>query len=824
MNLHSETLSQGALNNAVVNSGPPTKPKRVRRPNQRRPKVLPATMRQRLVTLGHNPRAQDTTDSNLNDLIDRLSSDLQNYTLAAQNWQNKLLALKAGELSPEEFLEEHEMQATEGAETSTRISRKATSGAVLEADVLNRLKRAAAPTLDLVNMPLPRVHSAIQGALAVVQTEECFLAVLNNIDQLANLFGMFKGESTTWGNISKLKPDFSEARAREIWRDVFEPIDTPFDSFQWQSGPVSRALPLAEHIIDPSDSDFDHLDRRLAVSTDYDVIDMLHYCSLLLAGLSQSLFDNDSFSVARDHLGKQVERLLREAIFTRNIGSNSDYAHGLLAGILGVLRHFSSMARSGAVVSLLEIAWSTCMQHIEGIHPIMKGVVSFVSTILAPSQSRRAVWMARNQENFQSTPERYFHLTTTAYFTASYYALTTRDDDALLHYLAQLDELLAPKKPEELNTLSGPFYEDPTSCWHLGKHPRVFNDDDISTGSSTTKVFGPSETCWNYAVPKDYTQTKTQDDVAEAPFAHLPVYSKLATKSGNTTPTLSVSSPPSPHPSDPECTFLDSNQGICGIGLTMKSGYKLKSTQPTWDTPPMPTLSDSRLPSTTSLYQIPAYHSMMTISTDHESTHTGLHAVSDSLLSSSPSVPMPHHPISHNHNPLALSSCSLCNTQLHNLGLEEQLSISVAGASHNKLRPVNDDWLWNEDLIEDNSSNEALTVHGSPGSFYIPNEDFKTCLRTAVHLIRAEAALISSDYQTCRNWVDEAERELSAVPDMFLQHKIFLVDVSILKQVFNTKCPFPNGTRSVAEEMERRILSEAERRNAKFPKHKSERF
>jgi hypothetical protein len=903
-------------------------------------------VRQRLATLGHNPRSQDTTDANLSDLIEKLSSDLQNYTMAAQNWQKKLLALQSGQLTPEQLREEEKKAGSASSERRLLFLSRAGSEGTMEGDIIARLQRSASPTLEYVNMPLPKVRSSMVGPLAIVQSDECFRTVLNNIAELANLFGMFKGNSGAWSNITKLKPDFSEARARDIWVDLFEPIDTSFSSFQWASGPFSRALPSSQHSFEPIDDDSDHLDRRLAVATDYDVVDMLHYCSLMLVGFNQAVFENEALISARDHLGKQVERLLREAIFTRNIGANRDYAHGLLAGILGVLRHFSGMARSGAVVSLLEIAWATCMQHIENIHPIMKGVVSFVSTVLAPSQSRRAVWMARNQENFNSTTERYFHLTTTAYFAASYYALTTRDDDALLHYLAQLDEILMPAKPELSLSVSGPFYEDPTSCFHLGKHPNaVYNSsqaEDISCSSTIANSsaassrpvssFGEFPTTSNSPFisssfqPLDSMQVPTYESTSlktetETPhsssLSHIqlqhstselvsPCFSSVLATSvgghyagGAGMPMTPEYGPYSPSASTQHVNFSPSHshsQSTYGFAAPNGNGG--------WMMPPTPSDPGPGNVGTNALFQMPTYHVVANTSAKAPNTAKALQETPSSSPRTSPhshssSGPRPcetdccshkmtnishtgdgnkhactgmccaelalngHPTHSQFHQPVVnaksanstsfSSSSASCSVAAAAAAANAASSVAASSASIYAFGPsttsadanssaaaaaaaaatqysdsdIKSQW-WNHQAEEPFSNDDFDSTDGSSSQgytasngAYIPNEDFKSCLRAAVHLIRAEAALLTNDYATCRHWVDEAEREMNNVPDMFLHHKIFLVDVSVLKQVFHSPCPFPSGTRSVAEEFEKRIRVEADRRKAKFPLHRS---
>jgi hypothetical protein len=738
------------------------KPKRVRRPNHRRPKALPATIRQRLAVLGHNPKNSDTTDANLSELIEQLSGDLQNYSLIAQHWQNKLVELQANETRHDDDEDLQTGSRTERAERAALVvaTNSSSSGPIstFEYDLLNRLKRGVCPTLEMVNMPAPRVRMRLvrsDNFVRCTSTDEAFLTVLTNVSGLANMFGMFKGDDSEWSAITKLKPDFTEHRAREIWQQLFDPIDTDLANFQWESASSCRAEEQRS-IIDFDDGDYDSLDRRLMIASDFDVVDMLHYCSLLLIGFNQAIFEDYRYMEARDHLGKQVERLLREAIFSRNIGANREYAQGLLAGILGVLRHFSVLARSGAVVSLLEIAWATCMQHVTDIHPIMKGVVSFVSTVLAPSQSRRSVWMARNQENFQSTTERYFHLTTTAYFTASYYALTTRDEDALLHYLAQLDEILAPRKLEEYSAISGPFYEDPGSCFRpIVKMPT--NKHICSSDPRNDLGFG-LEGC----------KSTTHSGWAQPP-----------------TPLTSFPSPSSTSSTTISETALNNNKPT--NGLLMLPVYHVVAN------------SEAHAPNSSAT--APLHHSSVTGMPPH-------HLMSSQFSFSSSPHDDPVIPDDFL-EPILCSNLS-SSSHLSNAPTAADLYTAAAATAHPST-PSSED-------SPPSSSTETTLDEGETS--YVPNEDFKSCLRAATHLIRAEAALLTNDYPTCRYWVDEAEREMGSVPDVFLHHKVFLVDVSVLKSVFTTSCPFPSGTRSIPEEFEHRILAESERRRARFP-HRS---
>jgi len=695
------------------------KPKRVRRPHHRRPKALPATIRQRLAILGHQPKNNDTTDSNLSELIDKLNSDLQTYTIAADHWQKMFLALQASESKQNLNTDDEEVKRSE--ENSGRVADLLTDRVTaVEYEVLNRLQRVADPTLAMHTVTFPKVRSAVSKSNEIVWSEGAFETVLNNISKVASLFGMFKGTTGTWSGIYKLKPDFNEDRAKRVWADVFQPVDAPSYALNWTGSSSVRSVSL----VAPDDTDYDDMDRKLLNATDDEVVEMLHYCSLLIVGFGQATVDDPRYSEARDHLGVNCERLLREIIFTRNLSNNPGYAQGILAGMIGMIRFFSFHQRFGAVVSLLEMGWQICAQAITDIHPITKGLISFVSTIMAPSPARRSLWMARNQEIFQTTSERYFHLSTTAYFTAAYYALTTGDEDSLLYYLSQLEDHLAPRDPES-NAISGPFYDDPSLCLgpvgpkkadFLGYHPET-----SSPSSSTT---------------------------TELPFVLFPACSPKETPLPSRTP-----SPPS-SASNP--SFF-----------------------PSFFPTPISALETSTAPMSTLDYATP--------SCSHHSCSSSCAAAP--LPTSSPCAYNPLSP------PLAPPTSSDPG--------------HISAFSYGYLTPYTVPF--HEESSE--ATSDEVAINTSTNSF-IPNEDFKTVLRSASHLLRAEAALLSKNYATCRHWVDEAEREITSVPDIFFQHKVFLVDVTLLKTIFRTTCPFPTGNHSVAEEFEMRVRAESDRRVA----------
>jgi hypothetical protein len=464
----------------------PAAAKKAGRPPNRRPKMMPVKMRHRLANLGLAMQSNDTTNDNLRNLIEKLSSDLHNYSIAADHWQKKTLELKAAEEAAQEVsLEEIEDQ--EVVEMSA-VPGFITPGALsaFELDLLRQLKQNQSPTLNMMVMPAPKLISAMK-TLQFVTSDETFIQVLSNMSSVGNLFGVFKATPGAWSDITRLKPNFEESRARKIWQCIFTPIDTPISSLEWSSAAASRC---GEKHIDPYDPDYDFLDRLLAQSTDLQVLDLLHYGSLLLLGLNHSASDDPLLVEARDHLGRQVERLLHETVVIRNISTNPDFAAEFVCSIVDSIYHYSFQAKNGALGALLEIAWNSCSQFPDAIHPILKAMIVFESTIWAPNNSRRALWMARNEELMKSTDTPYFHLVSTTWFTSCFYALAIRDEESLLYYLSKLDMVLAPDVSEtnldSLDELSAPYADHPT----IGVHP-------VRSGEYPLAQKSPNSSHWN---------------------------------------------------------------------------------------------------------------------------------------------------------------------------------------------------------------------------------------------------------------------------------------------------------------------------------------
>ena len=101
-------------------------------------------------------------------------------------------------------------------------------------------------------------------------------------------------------------------------------------------------------------------------------------------------------------------------------------------------------------------------------------------------------------------------------------------------------------------------------------------------------------------------------------------------------------------------------------------------------------------------------------------------------------------------------------------------------------------------------------LHLDPAKTYLPGENLKALNRIILYLIRADASLAIGDYDTCRSWVDEAEKTLVSIPLEYMYQRVFL-----MKNVIKTTCPFPTGERSVVDEFERRLLLLETKRSGK---------
>ena len=433
-------------------------------------------------------------------LIDQLSTDLKNHRLIADHWQQKYNDLKrtieAGEASsspaqprsavvedspsfPQPVCRSTSESPSHTLSTCSSDTNRAlsppTSPVSLIMDLqygnsiapqniedlsafgthmLGRLQSTANPSLSLVHIKPPNLRSEV-GLVG----DSTFQAVLNAIDVMAALHMGPSTKDNPLPRVRYVKPDFTPEKARETWNHVFAPIDASPDRFMFSAASASRR----QIEYDESDPDYDHMDRVLAKATDSEVVDMLQYCGMLVGGMHQAVFEDPSLLKARVHLGRACERLLREAVFSRNMTTNPIVAQALLDGLVGTFGHFSTHNMVLAVVSILEMSWQIHTQHPNIVHPSLQVYVAFFALVLAPSQSKRATWMQRNMEVLQSPAnQKCFQILVLGYFGAAYYALLTHDEYALLSHVTLLDEILAP----------GPQREEALEAWDIvNYHP-----------------------------------------------------------------------------------------------------------------------------------------------------------------------------------------------------------------------------------------------------------------------------------------------------------------------------------------------------------------
>ena len=566
------------------------KPKRVRVSQPRRPRTFPANIRQKLAQLGHAPPGDDTTKANMSVLIDKLSTDLKNYRLASDHWQKKYNDLKrtieAGEASsnpvqlryavvedcssfprpvcrstsesPSYTLSACSSEDNQDPSTPTSpmslimdlqygnsiTPQNIEDYSAFGAHMLGRLQSTANPSLSLVHIRPPNLRSEV-GLVG----DSTFQAVLSAIDVMATLHRGPSTKDNPLPRVRHLKPDFDPEKARETWYHVFAPIDVSPDRFMFLAASASRR----QIEYDEADPDYDHMDRVLAKATDLEVIDMLQYCGMLVAGMHQAVFQDSSLLNARVHLGRACERLLREAIFSRNLTTNPIVAQALLDGIVGTFGHFSTQSMLLAVVSILELSWQIHTQHPNTIHPSLQVCMAFFSLVLTPSPSKRATWMQRNMEVLQSPAnQKYFQVQVFGYFGAAYYALLTQDEGALLSYMALLDEILAP----------GPHREEALEAWDVVNfHPIA----PITTPSPSTERH-----------PKKTASTPIYDHSSLYPSSFDPIFDLLSApevefaswmaSSGEVPPSHSSLSEDAPEP-----LFLDEYGNEYTPGENLKS-------------------------------------------------------------------------------------------------------------------------------------------------------------------------------------------------------------------------------------------------------------
>lgn len=587
-------------------------PRRVGRPPGLRPKYLPLKTRTRLANLGIGVPSRDATDKNLKILISALSSDLERYRLIAEHWQQKLIRTQQEEKRDEEADPGVLELESSGIRDPNLVLPNTGVINLAQLDILNRLVHAADSSLKTTVLPLPTMRGSVSGLISEILTERFFSGILEGSCHVADIFGVYKGSSGMLAPLTRLKPNFDETRARQVWQNLFETIETSHDAIQWASGPNSRT----SYVEDP---DIDAMDRLFQNSSDYDILDMLHYCSIFLMGINHILFDNPRFEKVREHLGTQMERLLKEAIFTRSLGSHADYAQQFASTLLDTLFHFTALGRFGALKTLQEIAWQICESHPDNVHPITKGLILFQTTCWAENTAKRRMWLEKTMENVKSAEVPYYHMTTCAYISGCFVSLAHRDLEGLLHYLTLLEGTVINGPEPELGSVVGtPYSHSSSSTHHQPTGMRSIIADDGSLGSQF---------------------------------------------------------------------WIDQ-----GTELDEIFNYSESST------------------------------------------------ARDSYLAS------PSH-----------SSSS------------------------------------------DDTSYQSLDVR------VVMDEQSNSCTRIGMKLLRSEASALAGDSESCRHWVDEAEKEILKMPDYLILQNVFMTDTPATSNAFQSVCQFESGTHSISREIEMRI-------------------
>lgn len=466
-----------------------SKPKRVRTYLPRRPRIFPTATRRKLEQLGHRPPSSDTTRANLTYLIDRLSSDLNNYRTSADYWQGKYTELKismgqestsigsvnsngariensatsSGPIGETIILSPRNSISNDSSELlglifdpigdidlfldlqSGNISNSDAASSI-GAHVFGRLNSTSNPSLSIVNLDLPKLRSNVRHLIK----DSTFSMVIRGMETLI-------GNRVDLSDFDKqcalsrwLKPDFSREKALEMWNIIFAPMDVHPSRLMFLASSSCRMGGLEYTEDDP---DLDFFDRVLAKAADEEIVDMLQYCSLMVSGMHQAVFDDPTLADARPHLGRACERILREVLFSRNTTLNSNIAQSLLDGAIGSLGHFSTQNMTSAVVSIVELSWHIITLHPNTVHPTVKLLISFFGMLLAKTPSTRAVWKQRS-DVIRNDPANgtCFQVICLGYFAEAYYAMLMRDEPLALRAVNTLDAIF-DEMPSDVDSL-----------------------------------------------------------------------------------------------------------------------------------------------------------------------------------------------------------------------------------------------------------------------------------------------------------------------------------------------------------------------------------
>lgn len=631
--------------------------------------------RHRLSQLGHDAPSSSASPDNLLYLIDRLSTDLDTYKALADYWKRKYMEIESTEKEgnesgianggPNSSREANFVAKSPGSSSDDDIS--------LDTRIIRKLNSYANPSLSFLELGEMKVYSDVSSLMR----KSTFQVVMYAMNSAAALHQVADDSDNPLANIYNMMPEFSPHKAQRIWDDIFNaPMSFYPSQASFTASPSCRRAVGYEH----DNMEADHYDKVMAQYTNLEVIEALHYLSLLISGMHQAVFDDPSLAPARIHMGKACERLLREMVFARSLTQPSNLSMAVFYGLFGSVNHFCPLEMVGAVSSILELSWSilnaitpplsllpkasssTAFNHANTAYygiprdssstgnaqseacftlsqnattfmsatspsdfAMANAMLCFMALVLAPNENKRIGWARKMESLLEMSQEiRCFHAIFWCYFGKAYYALLTLNQDDVLHNVAVMEELL--------------------------------QENPLNRGMN---------------------------------------------ESWDSPPLMS-----SPHP----ISMLDESRILLDLNTT------------------------------------------------------------------------------DDYNLLFLDEAS----KIGNLFGDE---LPLPEPSY----AVADDHISEIDSSTIDTSNMYLNEHGQP---FVPGENLKAIYRISVQLLRAETALIFQDQQTCMSWVDEAERTLQSITLNYMFQKVFLA-----KNVIKRTCPFPNGTRSVVDEFELRMLA-----------------
>lgn len=518
MNVSNTSTTRCVPGNPQRPPNDPAKPKRIRRPPFRRPKVFPDPIRHKLTLLGLSPSSESTTDATLNDLMHNMRYSLQHYQDAAKYWQQQLQRLETkaqlpiagghcGLATQDDFDAERASDGLEVPLCVTEESQESLEGPIsaFEYDLLNRLRRQQHPTLHVAT--LTDLHFQSKLSYSAAEADAMFYNVMCHSSQLAHVYGLYKGvPGHQWRALTQAKPDFEESVAYRIWHLIFEPINTSPSSVCWNASSASRAMPTTtmaatsstmDEDIDPDDLDYDALDRWITKATDQEVLEALHYSSILLLGLNQLAWLDAEYHRVLTHAGKNSERLLREVLFVRNISEDPRLTHDLLSSIAGLVRYFIMFSRPAACVTLLEVAWEMSKPHLTYTNLTIRGLITLMSTLLSSKYSRRGSWTTRIHQLSQLSKNAHnVFLSITSHICLAFFALMETDLETLLSLLVIMEEIIDSTKvqPRLLENQSNNMYLTDINNSNNNNNNYVNNNNTSNNNLNTAMKMTPTTT------------------------------------------------------------------------------------------------------------------------------------------------------------------------------------------------------------------------------------------------------------------------------------------------------------------------------------------